>query len=403
MKIAMVSEHASPLALLGGADAGGQNVHVGALANELVRQGHHVVVHTRRDDPALDRRVVMTGGAVIDHVDAGPAAPMAKDRLLPYMTQFADDLAAQWEADRPDVVHAHFWMSGFATARAATSLHLPWVQTFHALGAVKRRHQGADDTSPSQRLAIEESLVAQADRLVATCVDEALELLRLGASSPQIAVIPCGVDLDLFGPDGAVAPGRAGLRRLLVMGRLVERKGIGDVIAVLADLPDVELCIAGGPAPADLDGDEDVRRLRKIAVRHGVADRVAMLGRVARAELPALVRSADAVVSVPYYEPFGMVALEAMACGVPVVVSSVGGLAETVLDEVTGLQVPPQDPAALTRALRRLLDDAGLAGHLGREGMRVARHRYGWASVADATLDVYAQLVREQAEAKVKP
>jgi len=147
MRIAMVSEHASPLAVLGGVDAGGQNVHVAALATEMARQGAQVVVHTRRDDPRLPRRVALPGGALVDHVDAGPARPILKDELLPFMEDFAHDLVEQWRRDRPDVVHAHFWMSGHAALIAARQLGIPVVHTFHALGVVKRRYQADDPES----------------------------------------------------------------------------------------------------------------------------------------------------------------------------------------------------------------------------------------------------------------
>src|SRR4051812_21391420 len=155
MKVTMVSEHASPLALLGGVDAGGQNVVVAALSTELARMGATVTVHTRRDDPSLPRRVPFAPGVVVDHVEAGPPTEIPKDDLFPYMDQFAADLYRQWTRDRPDVVHAHFWMSGQAALAAARPLGIPVVQTFHAHGIVKRRQQGSKDTSPRQRISIE--------------------------------------------------------------------------------------------------------------------------------------------------------------------------------------------------------------------------------------------------------
>ena len=403
MRIAMVSEHASPLAALGGADAGGQNVHVGALAEVLVRQGHEVVVHTRRDDPSLPREVVTPGGVVVHHVDAGPATGLAKDELLPWMDRFATVLGERWRQARPDVVHAHFWMSGLASLRAGRPLGVPVLQTFHALGSVKRRHQGDADTSPPQRLEIERRLIAETDHLVATCADEASELEHLGAGSGRISVIPCGVDLDLFAPTGVSAAGPEGdRRRILVIGRLVPRKGVDDVVRAITHLPDVDLVVAGGPPPHDLDGDVDIRRLRETATRHGVADRVHLVGRVRRCDLPALIRSSDAVVSVPIYEPFGMVPLEAMACGVPVVVSAVGGLRESVLDATTGLHVPASDPGALAAALGRIIDDRALAARLGAAGVRRACARYGWDGVAADTAALYEWVVERSTRAAVR-
>ena len=249
MKVAMVSEHASPLAVLGGADAGGQNVHVAALSAALARRGAEVVVHTRRDDPDLPRRVVAAPGVTVEHVDAGPAEPIPKDDLPPHMGEFAAGLRGSFRADPPDVVHAHFWMSGRAALAAARPLGLPVVQTFHALGVVKRRHQGVRDTSPPHRLADEAAVAREADRIVATCSDEVFELVRIGADLRRIAVVPCGVDLELFRTDGPVAPRPAGRHRLLVVSRLVERKGIDDVVAAMARLPGAELVVAGGRPP----------------------------------------------------------------------------------------------------------------------------------------------------------
>jgi glycosyltransferase involved in cell wall biosynthesis len=393
MKIAMVSEHASPLAALGGEDAGGQNVHVGALAEALARRGASVLVHTRRNDPTLDQRIRTTSGVVVDHVDAGPPAAIPKDRLRPLMPCFADGLRQRWEDDRPDVVHAHFWMSGLAALEAARPLGIPVVQTFHALGAVKRRHQGAADTSPADRLDVEAQLVAEVDHVIATSADEVDELRRLSPDPAMTSVIPCGVDLDLFRPGGPAAPRQPDRPRLVVIGRLVPRKGVADVIEALRFVPAAELIVAGGPVADHLGTNAEVCRLRSVALRHGVADRVTFLGQVARTDLPALIRSADAIVCVPQYEPFGMVPLEAMACGVPVVTSAVGGLRESVVDGVTGLHVPPGEPAILGRTLARLLADRDLRRWLGSNGVHRVRHRYAWPAVAAATAAVYEEVI----------
>jgi D-inositol-3-phosphate glycosyltransferase len=388
----MVSEHASPLAVLGGADAGGQNVHVAALSAALARRGAEVVVFTRRDDPDLPARVVAAPGVTVEHVDAGPAAPVPKDELLPYVGEFAARLRRSFRVDPPDAVHAHFWMSGRAALAAGRPLGLPVVQTFHALGVVKRRHQGTRDTSPPSRLRMEATLAREADRIVATCSDEVFELVRIGADVRRITVVPCGVDLSLFRPDGPALPRPPG-HRLLVVSRLVERKGIGDVVAALARLPGTELVVAGGPPADELAGDPEARRLTALAERLGVAGRVRLLGRVGRGDLPALYRSADLVVSVPWYEPFGIVPLEAMACGVPVVVSAVGGLVDTVVDGVTGAHVPPRRPARLACTLADLLADPDRRAALGVAGARRARRRYGWDRIATSTLEVYAALL----------
>jgi D-inositol-3-phosphate glycosyltransferase len=390
VKIALVSEHASPLAALGGEDAGGQNVHVAALATELGRRGHEVVVHTRRDDRGLPKRVPLAPNVVVDHVHAGPAEPVPKDQLLPFMDEFAAELFSDWLREPPALVHAHFWMSGKASLAAADPLGIPVVQTFHALGAVKRRHQGAKDTSPPERLAEEICIVERAHAIAATCTDEVFELLRLGAEPGRLSVVPCGVDVEVFRPDGAADPRTPGRARLVCLGRLVERKGVADVVRALAFLPDAELVVAGGPDRAGLAADPEARRLLNLARGLGVADRVDIRGRVAREDVAPLLRSADALVCAPWYEPFGIVPLEAMACGVPVVVSAVGGMVDSVVHEVTGLHVPAREPEALAAALARLLDDAPLRDKLGAAGVERVRSRYTWAHVATATLEVYA-------------
>jgi glycosyltransferase involved in cell wall biosynthesis/phosphoheptose isomerase len=396
MRVALVSEHASPLATLGGADAGGQNVHVAALALEMGRRGAEVVVHTRRDDRELPELVRMAPRVVVHHVEAGPPEPVPKDELFPHMDAFADRLGECWRRRAPDVVHAHFWMSGYAALRAAAPLGIPVAQTFHALGVVKRRYQGDRDTSPAVRLEIERDIVSRVPQIIATCADEVFELMRIGAGSGRLTVIPCGVDLSLFGPDGPADPRGSELRRLVCVGRLVERKGMGNAISALEHVPGAELVIAGGPARERLHEEPEARRLLAIAREAGVADRVQLRGRLERGDVPPLLRSADALVSVPWYEPFGIAPLEAMACGVPVVASAVGGMIDTVVDGVTGMHVAPRDPERLAAALNALLAEPDLRAGFGRAGVERARRLYDWRRIAAATLDVYERMARQR-------
>ena len=401
MRIAMVSEHASPLATLGGVDAGGQNVHVAALAGAAAKLGHSVTVYTRRDDPKLPLQVQMAPGLVVEHVDAGPARPIPKDAIYPHIGTFASALARAWRLRRPDVVHSHFWMSGVATLEAARPLGIPVAHTFHALGAEKKRHQGSADTSPAARLDEETAIARTADRVIATSSAEVFELMRMGASARGVRIVPCGVDLALFGPDGPSEPRRRDRMRIVTLSRLVPRKGIADVVEALRDIPDAELIIAGGGEAPDLISDPEAQRLSALARDLGVADRVYLRGRVERDEVAPLLRSADVVVCVPWYEPFGIVPLEAMACGVPVVVSSVGGLVDTVLDGITGIHVPPRAPRRLAAALNMLRLDEGMRRRFGRLGAERARSRYSWTRVAAETLDVYRGLLPAVAAAEI--
>lgn len=392
MKIAMVSEHASPLAALGGVDAGGQNVHVAEVSAALTRRGHQVSVYTRRDDPDLPDRVVTPEGYTVVHVTAGPPKPLPKDELLSYMGPFAQFLDADWAADRPDVAHAHFWMSGIATQLTARHLNLPAVQTFHALGVVKRRHQGVQDTSPPERLRLEATVARSATWVAATCTDEVFELMRMGRSRNRISVVPCGVDLDLFSPEGPVAP-RSERHRIVSVGRFVPRKGFDVVVRALPHLPETELVIVGGPDESQLGSDPEARRLMDLATQLGVADRVRLYGSVSRTDMPAILRSANVVACTPWYEPFGIVPLEAMACGVPVVASAVGGMLDTVVHDVTGQLVKPERPDEVAKAVNRLLRDDFLRQSMGAAGRDRARARYSWDRVAADTQRIYDRLV----------
>jgi glycosyltransferase involved in cell wall biosynthesis len=398
MKISMVSEHASPLAALGGVDAGGQNVHVAALSEALAARGHSVTVYTRRDSQDLPARVKVGRRLEVVHVDAGPALHVPKDELLPFMGELADGIAKDWGQRPPDLVHAHFWMSGLAALDAARrdepGFRIPVIQTFHALGTVKRRHQGAEDTSPRERRWLEPGVGQAADRIIATCSDEVFELKAMGIDTGKISIASCGVDLGLFAADGPADP-RPRRHRILSVGRLVPRKGVDLVIRALpllsaAGYDDVELLIVGGGAESGvLHADPEVNRLLALAAELGVSDKVTLQGQVPRAAMPGIFRSADAVVCTPWYEPFGIVPLEAMACGVPVVAAAVGGLRDTVVNRGTGLHVPPRDPEAIASALALLLADPALRAELGSAGQKRARTRYSWERVAAETEKAY--------------
>jgi D-inositol-3-phosphate glycosyltransferase len=306
------------------------------------------------------------------------------------MAAFSAHLARAWRRRPPRMVHAHFWMSGMASLHAVRSLarSVPLIQTFHALGSVKRRHQGRADTSPLQRSATERVLARNVDRIVATCTDEVHELVALGADPARVRVVPCGVD-PLFRPTGPVAPRRPGVPRVVVVSRLVPRKGVDDAIRAVAALPGVELVVAGGPAAPHHRQDPEVHRLQWVATDAGAGERVTFTGGLPRGEVAALMRSADVVVCSPWYEPFGIVPVEAMACGVPVVGTAVGGLLDTIVDGRTGVLVPPRDPEAIRRSLATLLGDRAWRARMGRAAAARVEQRYRWDRVARETLAIY--------------
>lgn len=391
MRVAMISEHASPLAVLGTEDAGGQNTHVAELSAALAAAGHEVRVYTRRDDARLPAVVSMPAGVDVVHVPAGPAEPVAKDDLLPYMGQFSRWLVEQWRGGGwvPDVVHAHFWMSGLAGIAAGRQTGLPVVLTYHALGTVKRRHQGAMDTSPARRIGYERALGRAVDRIIAQSRDEVRELVRMGVPATRMTVIPSGVNDEAFCPGGPAVPREPGRPRVLTVGRLVERKGYQDLIRAMPLVPDAECLVVGGPPADQLSDDPQARRLRALAESVGVGDRVRLVGAVPRDEMPYWYRSADLLVAAPWYEPFGLTPLEAMACGVPVVGTAVGGLTDTVLHGVTGDLVPPRDPTALGVAIRDLLADRVRRFNYASAALDRIRGSYSWRRSADQIGAVY--------------
>lgn len=407
--IAFVSEHASPLAAIGTTDAGGQNIYVACLAGALAHLGHEVTVYTRRDDANLPTDVRTPGGYRVHHLDAGPPTTIDKDDLLEHVPALGQQLADALEQRPADVVHSHFWMSGVAAVDAVGG-RTPVVHTFHALGTVKRRHQGVADRSPSERLGAERALLAAVDTVVATCSDEVHELAAMWSTPPTghtavdhhqrtpapIEIVPCGYDDRRFRPTGTRME-RSTRPRLAAVSRLVPRKGLADVLRAMSLVPGAELIVAGGPPAAQLPGDPAYSHLRDLAADLGVSERVRFLGGLEPTTIAALDRSADVFVSAPWYEPFGIAPVEAMACAVPVVGTAVGGLLDTVVDGGTGRLVPPRDPDALAFAIRGLLDDRSAREMMGARAAWRAARRFRWSVVARQMAHVYAQTIDRHA------
>ncbi|MDB5310461.1 MAG: glycosyl transferase group 1 [Gemmataceae bacterium] len=416
MRVAMISEHASPLACLGGVDAGGQNVYVGQLARHLARRGWEVDVFTRRDDEALPPEVGWCPGAKVVHVPAGPARRVRKEDLLPFMGAFtAFFLRYARRRGGYALAHANFFMSALVAADAKRAAGLPFVVTFHALGKVRRLHQGEADAFPAERPAIEERAVRAADAVIAECPQDAADLTSLyGADPGTLRVIPCGFDPAEFGPmDPAEVRNRVGVGRgepvVLQLGRMVPRKGVDNVIRGLARLRHrygvpARLLVVGGEArEPDPATTPELGRLMRVAEAERVADAVTFVGSRGRAELRAYYAAADVFVTTPWYEPFGITPVEAMACGTPVVGAAVGGIKATVRDGETGFLVPPRDPDALAGRLARLFRNPALRGAMGAAAIRRANAHYTWAKVADQVAGVYAEVRAGGAVARARP
>lgn len=414
-RVALISEHASPLAAPGGVDAGGQNIYVAHVARCLAGLGHRVDVLTRRDDPALPEVVELCPGVQVRHVDAGPPTFVPKEELLGTMPAFANAAQRLVAAQaRPyDVVHANFFMSGWVGLMLQRRHGLPLVTTFHALGLVRREHQGAADGFPPERIAVERALVRRSDVVIAECPQDRLDLERLyGAAAERIATVPGGVDTTEFRPgDRASARARLGLRDdefiVLQLCRLVPRKGVDNVVEAMALLPRHVparlVVVGGGSAHPDARITPEIGRLKGIAQALGVADRVLFVGRRGRHQLRDWYVAADVFVTTPWYEPFGITPLEAMACATPVVGAAVGGIAHTVVDGVTGFHVPPRDPAALALRLLQLYADPALARRLGQAGVERVRTRFTWQQVAARLALVYSMLRHRGPQAPASP
>lgn len=404
MHIALISDHASPLAVLGGTDSGGQNVYVAHLASQLGRAGHHVDVFTRSDDAKLAPVCRFDANVRVVHVSAGPQQPIAKERMLPHMYEFARRMVTFCRGRSPcyDLVHANFFMSGIAALRLKRDLNLPFLVTFHALGKVRRLHQQDADQFPPERIGIERLLVRSADRIIAECPQDSEDLISLYGADPRtIEIVPCGVDTAEIRPGGPGARERLGLGLapdefvVLQLGRLVPRKGIDNVIRGVACLKQehgirARLLIVGGESDdPDPVRTPEIGRLAAIAEQLGVRDQVIFTGRRTRHEIGDYYSAADVFVTTPWYEPFGITPLEAMGCGTPVIGAAVGGIKHTVVDEVTGFLVPPNDPAALAERLARFRRNPELARAFGRAGIRHVSSRYTWRKVAQDMLRAY--------------
>lgn len=411
-RIALISDHASPLAVLGGVDSGGQNVYVAQVARELAARGHEVDVFTRRYRSGQPRVVEWCRNVRVIHVPAGPATEVRKEDLLPYMADFARWMIGFCRMGGGyDLLHANFYMSGVVARQVRLALGTPYVITFHALGRVRRKHQREADEFPDERAEIEEQLVADADAVIAECPQDKADLETLyGADPARLHVVPCGFEKDAFLPlprhFARQVLGIAPDERLLVnVGRLVPRKGIDNAIRGLGCLRrihgiDATLLVVGGNSDVpDPQATPEIGRLAAVAAHDAAGQRVIFTGRRSRELLKLYYAAADALVTTPWYEPFGITPLEAMACGTPVIGSDVGGLKYTIQDGETGFLVPPEDPEALGERFARFYASPRLMRRMSRSALRRANSLFTWDRVVARLDRVYARVARWDAPA----
>ena len=388
--LAVLSLHTSPLAQPGTGDGGGMNVYVRALTSALARAGVDCDVYTRADRPGLDRVVRVEPGLRVHHLPAGPPEAVAKEDLPALVPAFtAGVLASQRAAERPaDAVHANYWLSGMAGHTVKHELGLPLLSTFHTLARVKA-DAGLWEGEGPLRAEAEAAVIGCSDAVLASCAVEAIQLEALyGADPARLEIVPLGVETAFFSPgDRAQARRAAGLPRdvplLLGVGRIQPLKGFDVAVRALALLddraPDAHLVVIGGPSGPS--GAAELERLRTLVQAFGLKGRVHLLPPQPHELLSTFYRAADVVLVPSRSESFGLVALEAGACGTPVVASAVGGLTTLVDEGVTGFLVETRDATAFADAAAAILGDPLLAATMGEAAARRAA-RYTWPATA---------------------
>jgi D-inositol-3-phosphate glycosyltransferase len=406
-RIALISEHASPLACIGMVDSGGQNIYVAQVARQLVKKGYKVDVFTRRDDPLIAEIVKWQPYIRVIHVKAGPQTNVIKEEMLQYMPEFQHNMV-QFVVENKlhyELIHANFFMSGLVAAGLKKDLGIPYVITFHALGHVRRIYQAENDNFPAERIAIEEAIVQDADQIIAECPQDKYDLINYYNARPQkIDIVPCGFSPTEFYPIDKTAARKilklpADSVILLQLGRMVRRKGIDNVIRSLAYLKSagkpVKLVIAGGDSEnMEESASDEYKRLCHIARRMGVTDMVEFAGRKDRSQLKFYYAAADLFITTPWYEPFGITPLEAMACGTPVIGANVGGIKFSVKDGITGAHVPPKQPKTLALKIKEMLGDESTLARIGQNAIKHVNTYFTWEKVADQLTEVYHKAIQ---------
>jgi glycosyltransferase involved in cell wall biosynthesis len=409
MDIAIISDHACPIRTQGSVDAGGQNIYVAQLAAKLSILGHQVEVFTRREQPDEPLIELIPAGYTLIRVPAGPAQILPKEQLLPFMKEFERFMESYFlqKMKLPDVIHANFFMSGLVAMNLKKNLKIPFTITFHALGKVRRKFQQDKDHFPDMRFSIEDNIVLDADGIIAECPQDFADLLNLYSAAPsKIKIVPCGFDPNEIQKINKIEARKIlGLMEdeliILHLGRLVPRKGAENIIRAISlikhelrkiNRPFRLLIVGGENEKPDLNLNPEISRLTNIAFELGVLDYVTFSGKKDRSILKYYYSASDLFVTTPWYEPFGITPLEAMACGLPVIGSDVGGLKFSIQDNFTGFLVPPENPQELKKAILHLLVDEKLRHEMGRNAMKRAYDYFQWDSMVNQIDQIFHHL-----------
>ena len=415
MRVAVLSVHTCPLATLGGKETGGMNVYVGDLSRELSQRGIQLDIFTRDQDPHAPRVRELTANARVIHLPAGPRAPYNKHLVFHHLPEFTEALVdfAEKEQIHYSLIHSHYWLSGWVAHELKKQWQIPFVQMFHTLGHMKNAVASTpDEMETEQRIAVEGQIMGWADRLVAASPLEKAQMAWLyGADPAKISTIPAGVDTNRFRPIPAeTAKKQIGLpaerKLILFVGRIEPLKGIETLFRAISILAKETPCFCDNIGVSIIGGEgenteatrsAEEERLRTLREELDLKELVTFLGSKDQDTLPYYY-SAAYVVTVPsYYESFGMVAVEAMACGVPVIASKAGGLMYTIQDGLTGLLFPANSPNSLAEKLCLLLDEPETRNAMGQNARRWAE-RFSWANIADQIVSLYGEVLGEQAQ-----
>ncbi len=406
----MLSVHTCPLAILGGKSTGGMNVYVREVSRELGRRGWAVDVFTHAENPARPIEVGMAGNVRVMHVIAGPEKNVGKNELSNYLPEFTENVRAfaRERGYRYDLIHSHYWLSGLVAQELKRDWAVPNIHMFHTLGRMKNRvARSKKEQELEARIQAEQFIVDRADRLVAATPVERSQLLDLYDADPsRISVIPCGTDLGLFRPiPMQEARHELGLPEdhnlILFVGRIDPLKGIDTLmkaIAILqAESPERKgklcLVIIGGQVednPSHMS--DEMKNLHALREELGIQEMVTFLGAQNQEILPYYYSAADIVVMPSHYESFGMVALESLASGTPVIASNVGGLRHIVADGKSGFLVPPRSPETVANRIRDLMNNPALRRQMGENGVQTAQ-RFSWSAITNNVESVYEELI----------
>ena len=404
--IALISVHGDPAVEIGKEEAGGQNVYVRKVGEALAAGGWRVDMFTRASDSQQPKIVNHSPNCRTIRIHAGPEDFIPRDEIFSYGEDF---VAAFLKFQRREgieysLVHTNYWISGWVGLQLQEKLSLPMVHTYHSLGAVKYKSVSTIPMVARTRLRVEKACLEKADRVVATSPQEKEHMHKLVSRFGKIAIIPCGTDIHLFGKvNRSEARERLGMEQdakvVMYVGRFDKRKGIETLVRAVNQSqwrqdPRLKVIIGGGSRPGESDGWER-ERIEGIVAQQGMSERTYFPGRIEQEDLPLYYAAADVCVVPSHYEPFGLVTIEAMASRTPVVASHVGGLQFTVVDEETGLLVPPQDVAAFAEAIDRILNHRLWGVELGINGRKRVEKKFSWYGVASGLSQLYNKLIQE--------